>query len=197
MKLCSACNKELADNAKFCPGCGSKQEAVSSSAPSDSPPSEPGLGFLSPKYLFSVAAIGIGVLFYYYLAAGIQVNYATLTGKSAFTIFQTKELSSKLSSIGANADVSYFFGVAGPSDALKKDGIFLVGSGCMPKDCGNSQGLIFVNTQTNDVVVITVTEDPNSWTMYGINYNEKNYSFNKPIPPLAARWLRSKRIRVN
>lgn len=32
MKNCSSCSKELADNAKFCPGCGSKQEALVSTA---------------------------------------------------------------------------------------------------------------------------------------------------------------------
>lgn len=32
MKNCSTCNKELADNIKFCSGCGSKQETVASIA---------------------------------------------------------------------------------------------------------------------------------------------------------------------
>jgi len=198
MKLCSSCNKELADNAKFCSGCGSKQEPASSPTLSDDAASEPSLGFLSPNLLLSVAAIGIGILIYYSVAGNTKVNYAALVGRPASVLFQTNVIKSQIENrVGIHnvRNTVDFFSLAGPSGSLKVDGMYLVGSGCMQHNCANNEGLIFVNTQTNDVIIVLTEESPPRFTAYGMDYSAENKSFNKQIPPSAQRWLKRKNIR--
>ena len=139
----------------------------------------------------------VGLISLLYYSQSSKVDYDSLQGKPASILF-TKDLIknqvTKFVGYGNESKLSQFLEVAGPKDFLKKDGIYLVGTGCMPHDCYNSQGLIFVNTQTNDVVVVTTIANQNTFTSYGMDYNSQNNSFNKTIPPSAQRWLRKQNI---
>lgn len=141
----------------------------------------------------------MGALWYYSTSDTGKVDYAVLKGKPASILFETKGIKSLIANRVGHSNVnnvSNFFGVAGPNDSLKKDGIYLVGSGCMQHNCADSEGLIFVNTQNNDVVIVTTTASPPSFTAYGMEYSEQNKSFNKTIPLMAQRWLRKNNIRL-
>jgi hypothetical protein len=145
--------------------------------------------------LFFVVILGLVSLLYY--SQSNKVDYEALQGKPASILFTKDVIKNQVSKwvgYGNEGKLSYFLEVASPKDALKKEGVYLVGTGCMPHDCYNSQGLIFVNTQTNDVVVVTTIVNENTFTSYGMDYNSKNKSFNKVIPPSAQRWLRKQNI---
>jgi hypothetical protein len=174
--------------------------ATKAEAINDELETKSGLNFLSQiLFILFVLATAVGALWYYSLSEAVEVDYVSLRGKPASILFETKGIKSLIANKVGHSNVnnvSNFFDVAGPNDSLKKDGIYLVGSGCMPHDCADSEGLIFVNTQNNDVVIVTTTASPPSFTAYGMEYNEQSQSFNKTIPPLAKRWLRGNNIRL-
>ena len=163
--------------------------------------SNSGLDFFGIKFLMILSVIGAMVLFVSITNSNstYKVNYKSLVGKGATTLFSTKGVINKIKSIGADDSLINYFLVAGPEGALKLDGEFLVGTGCMQHRCNTDEGLIIVNTKTDEVIIFKLFNDRENnptYSSYGTIYNAQTNTFDKPLPPSAKKWMRSRNMKV-
>lgn len=115
MKNCSSCSKELAANAKFCPGCGSKQEALAPIVPEKqavmegiTEDNEKGVKNSLLPYLVIFFTVLAGVFIYFFIPAGDGTKVASGRWKLVLEIsspdnggkIRAQEFSKQLNSLG-------------------------------------------------------------------------------------------------
>ncbi len=118
-----------------------------------------------------------------------SIDFPSLRGKPTYVLFDTKSVSHLIEKKVGKDNVAYvklFFEVSGN---LKTEGDFLVGTGCMRHQCSDKSGLIFINFNDSDVVIVTTSVLDSKFTAYGIDIN-------KAMPPSAKSWLRENNIRI-